>query len=602
MGTNLETLPGELQAEIAWNMSLIDINRLASVSRGTHQIANRVLYQKDAAEDNTAIQWAARYAITERRGIRVINNSLICGGDVNARHQHEDGFATALHVAAATGKTKTIIHLLKKGAAMGDAQNLGAIFPELNALLNRAFPTQELRNVVKTQPWRPLFAPVLRGDHYTAELLLANGHTTHLTERLSKSVNDPAHADQWTSVNLFHILAMRDQDSFACRMLRSHHEHCKTQMIWSLLTPLHLAVSMGNVDFALELIHQSGPGDLDKCDSFGNSSLHLAVLGISVGDAAQRKKRITIVRLLLSAGANPNLRRITMDQETPLLLLADKVRYDWPVASLHMKEMFRLLLGAGANLNVAATHSGNTVLLILLRVIHGGGNAQGYTSVENWFLYLVQQGADPSLPVQLPNQPLPQSLLALSIFSTGAPRFAGKLTEVGAVICQHELDGIFTRWVISKKWPSNLDVLQMNRSVSQPVINLAFRTAFTTTSVDIERFIEIYNACVFTGDWERLIWDRMARVPSKLPEIPFPFNAQARDGGETFIHRSIRALQPGVGPGIETRVLADVEQFIRRGVPVGARDDDGMTALERLLRFPREYRRTRRVLVAAGSA
>ncbi|CAM1504278.1 Fc.00g018690.m01.CDS01 [Cosmosporella sp. VM-42] len=597
----LQYLPNELQVEIAWNLSLGDLFQLGLVCRNTSGNATRVLYKKDAAEDNVAILSGARHH-SQILGVLIIDLSKSYGGNVNAVHEHRHGFATPLHVAAFMGKRIVVDRLLKYGADVNaGARNIKALTP-----LPNPFPSsyrQETRPIAQaifTGDTLPLLSPLLNGDLETVTMLFQAGAGNSLTIPVPKSPNDGPNADDWAAVNIFHLLALsRLHDMFPASSIAPRSFGLDQQIPGCLYTPLHIAALMGNLDVARALV--TAGAVLERYDSAGNTALHLAVKYCTCGDAILRRARVAIVQLLLQAGVDPNTQRDSLDRETAVLLLADVVAFGWPKSHVHIKDIFFALIQAGADLNVRAVHSGTTVLYLLLRAIYSQHYKQGNISLETYFVLLVQRGARLDIPFQPRNRP-PESLMAQSITTRGLSRLSKILNDHAARPLAHEVDEIFCRWYKSKNWPSNFDVSVYSPQITQRTVNKSFRDAFTNPAIPMKRFLEMKDdfGLTFTGSWERLVWDRLKLTKTKLPEIPFDFDPLFTRNGRTFIHMVIRRLSSDSTSAEQTRAIADIKQFIRRGVPVMARDSAGSTALDLLIALGTPYPKLRKVLESAS--
>jgi ankyrin repeat protein len=100
------------------------------------------------------------------------------------------------------------------------------------------------------------------------------------------------------------------------------------------------AVSLGKVEQVRDMLKQH-PSSVHLHDAHGLTPLHVAA----------KDGRTHLMRLLLSAGANPNARSKSILAETPLHLCADRP-----------SEAVSVLTAAGADINIADTHSGGTPL------------------------------------------------------------------------------------------------------------------------------------------------------------------------------------------------------------------------------------------------
>ncbi|MBW4428674.1 MAG: ankyrin repeat domain-containing protein [Nostoc desertorum CM1-VF14] len=104
----------------------------------------------------------------------------------------------------------------------------------------------------------------------------------------------------------------------------------------------------GNIDAVSEAIFQGI--DVNAISSNGEAALHKAI----------RNNQLSIVRILLEAGANPNLKEESVQGYTPLMIALNSPKIS--------NEIFQALLEAGADINSSSSRGETILMLAVLKL------------------------------------------------------------------------------------------------------------------------------------------------------------------------------------------------------------------------------------------
>lgn len=621
-------MPVEVTTHICLFAPLKDILSLMQTCKCFHEVGKRMLYRRDAFEENSSsISWAAFHE-DEDLAVSTMKFAHKNKGNLDALHRKGNATYTAFHVAAALKKFKVVEFLIDERADPSiAATDFHTVLPSYlsneikNLALIPALDDMFIRSL-HGQRWLPLMVPCLLADLEYREVIQLMRRKIMTKKETQERHNDDDQQrnprqrapvlltsvtrrdtlprdppnDPWCRYCAFTMLhaAMitegRAEHIVFRRLVRECTQVLNMQMPGTLYTAIHLAAKLGYEPAMIPLM--TARADANRLDALGNAPLHWVIINATRQCLQVRKPMEKMTGWLLQAGADVNLRRDSMVQETPLTLLGYRMRDDWPNAHHHIKAILKLLVEGQADLNQTDVVS-STILFGIMAAINSRRESRGSPALENLFDFAIQHGADPTITMLLPAR----SILAEAIRSPASPNFKKRLTaEYGLRILDSEAGMVLHQWATSKHWHTEYDILQHADVISQDAANRATNEAFLHRRG--QQFLKLQEQFAYTGNREANLMGSIkdyGNMKKKLLPLTFHFDPLWMWEGSGFLHAVVKKfLIKDEYPAAAS--MADAKQLIARGVPVKMKNKDGRTALQELKRpaeldpkFPKDW-------------
>ncbi|KYK54820.1 hypothetical protein DCS_06780 [Drechmeria coniospora] len=633
-----QRMPPELMIQVAEELpEMSDLARLARTSRVWNRIVMPLLYTLDARVGNShAIGWVALKCKRDDVGLEIIRLSRRHGGNVNAVHgagSRRNGYASALHFAAARGRHALVDELLRMGA---DPQALSSgmdVFFHTNLLRRSrgrlhgpeaeayAILLDELHDAARVTRWMPLMVPLICRHTAVVQLLVkacaaklagARAEAEEFRRReaqqgqgiLASCIRPtvpPAHglpmrhvhdttlhvavksAGSWAArpfeevITAFHLLAAMTADHLVedwgvyDAIFAEHGMSIDAGIPIHRYSALHLAVKAGSRDMFERLIRHGARVDLDS--TLGRTPLMYAITQCSACTwNARRATLIQMIHRLLDKGADVNHRSVAAVAETPLICAVPVEQMPW--TSQHWRDVravIKLLITMGARVNEPSA-TGSTVAHRLCReIVRGDGNA---TQLERLLAIMVTEHGASVRPSESPNLPSMLGLCCLSFGARLAPtRLLHMLLSWGADISDGETDQVFVRWfMVPELRRSRLDLVHRCKGrLSQVVVNKAYHHA--VANQDRGLWDSIHGVIGAPTNGSRLMAIGLATHNHRLWPImmrELAFNGNyVNSRGETFLHMIVAKLDTTANYR-ESAAIKDAEFFLNRQSGAGA--------------------------------
>lgn len=594
----LALIPNEIQTQICTYLPTPSLANLAVTCRIIHGSAHRVLYLRNATEENSS---AVKYAIlvsarkyTERDALHIINLAISYRAQLDTVHSHPtipQTYATVLHMAAALGYCSIVKRLLQNNACVTlPSRNLWDMVQlassDMNQIIKRVAPcfidtlswcSRKVKTYLTGVELLPIFVPFIRKDKGIVNLLLTRVPDCRLT--LDFQVQGCG------ALTALHVLSARENqdEKLLKKVLQLSTNLINEKLPGVAGSALHVALRQGNESMFQMLVDKGADLNL-QTQSLGYAPIHMAIIRCHEAEIMpERKVYQSFIELLVERGAD--LDRATLFEGfTPLMTLVGAAEWDWKLSYRNMKQLVDLFLAKGCRVNHMAPGGETFVSLLIERITEKNGNP----SLEALLKDVIDKGANL-------NNPLPGGTSIAKTYVIDferCPRLAKLLVEKGARIFDEEVDSVFLRCFknprvhmryhlkISKD--HTIDLLKEKKPlVSQDTINESFRYAVANDSQKLVN--DLRNTWGFSPtNPDKLIYlalqDPNRRLMEFVLELDFNANRIGRSG--SYLHLIVEQL---ANDGYTEEVaIINAKALIERGTCVLKRDEEGKTAIQRL--------------------
>ncbi|CAG9991486.1 unnamed protein product [Clonostachys byssicola] len=596
-------IPNEIQTQICTYLPTAGLANLAVTCRTTHGAARRVLYLRNATEEDSS---AVKYAIivsakkyTENVALRIIGLAISHGAQLDTIHRHPTKpqiYATALHMAAALGYCLIVKRLLQHNVCVtSTSQNLWEMIQldsyEMDQIIRRAAPCftdtlswcpRKVKHHLAMAPWLPLFVPFLRGNREILKLLLPRVPDCRLTRDFRNQ--------GCGALTALHVLSARENqdESLLQKVLQLSTNFINEKLPGVGGSALHIALRQGNESMFQMLVDKGADLNL-QTESLGYAPIHIAIICCYEADMPERKVYQSFIELLVEKGADLD-RPTLFEGFTPLMTLVGAAEFDWKLSYRNMKQLVDLFLAKGCRVNHMAPGGQTFVSLLLERIIEKNGNP----SLEALLKDVIDYGA--SL-----NNPLPGGTSiakAYVIDSERCTRLAKILVKKGARIYDQEVDIVFLscfknprvhkRYHLKSTKDHTIDLLEEKKSlVSQDAINESFRYAVL---VDSQKLVnDLRNTWGFSPtNPDDLVWLALQDPNRRLMEfvLELDFNPNMIRRSRSCLHLIVAQLAND--RYTEEVAIINAKALIEKGTSVLWKDAEGKTAIQRLRELDEE--------------
>ncbi|CAH0037531.1 unnamed protein product [Clonostachys solani] len=592
----LALMPTEIQTKICTYLPTASLANLAMTCRTIHGSAHRVLYLRNAAEENSS---AVKYAILvsakkykERAALDIIDMAISHGAQLDFIHPdptQPQTYATALHMAAALGYCSIVKRLLEQNACVTlPSRNLWNMIPldscEWDRIVKRAAPCltstrswcdRKVKADLTRVAWLPLFVPFLRKNKEILRLLLPRVPDCRLTLDFQ--------GQGCGALTALHVIsAMENPDeNLLKKVLQLSTSLINEKLPGDAGSALHVALRQGNASMFQMLMDKGADLNL-QTHCLGYTPIHMAIIRCYEADTPERKVYQSFIELLVNKGAD--LDKATLFEGfTPLMTLVGAAEWDWKLSYRNMKQLVDLFLAKGCRVNHMAPGRETFVYLLIERIIEKKGNP----SLEALLRDVVDKGAN--LNHQLPNG---KSIAkAYVIDSERCPRLAKLLIEKGARIYDEEVDSVFLSCFKNPRVYKLYQMIKDKKSlVSQDAIDEAYLYAVKSKSQKLVD--ELRDTWSFSpSNLDTLVWRALQDPKQTLMNfvLGLDFNASTtrRDSG-SYLHLIVRQLAKD---GYTEKVaINNVKALIEKGMSVLEKDGEGKTAMQRLRESDKELK------------
>ncbi|CAG9941285.1 unnamed protein product [Clonostachys rosea f. rosea IK726] len=602
----LARIPNEIQTQICTYLSTASLAKLAVTCRTTHGAARRVLYLRNATEENSS---AVKYAIlvsakkyTEKIALRIIDMAISHGAQLDTIHSHPTipkTYATALHMAAALGYCLIVKRLLQQNACVTLAsRNLWDMIQlssrEMDQIIMRAAPCftdtlswcpRRVKAYLAGVEWLPLFVPFILKDKEIINLLLSRVPDCRLTLDFK--------GRGCGALTALHVIAAKENqdENLSKKVLQLSTNLINEKLPGDAGSALHVALRQGNESMFQLLVNKEADLNL-QTHSLGYAPIHIAIIRCYESDMPERKVYQSFIELLVDKGADLD-RPTLFEGFTPLMTLVGSAEWDWKLSYRNMKQLVDLFLAKGCRVNHMAPGRETFVSLIIERITEKNGNP----SLEALLEDVIDKGAN--LNIQLPNG---KSIAkAYVIDSERCPRLAKLLVKKGARINDEEVDSAFLtcfknprvykiyQAILDKKPPVPQDTIKeaylhalKESLVSQDAIDEAYLYAVESRSQKLVD--ELRKTWGFSpSNTDILVWHALQDPKQTLMdfvlELDFNANTIHLDSG-SYLHLIVGQLAKD---GYTEKVaIINAKALIEKGTSVLQKDGEGKTAIQRL--------------------
>ncbi|KAJ4141133.1 hypothetical protein NW768_000340 [Fusarium equiseti] len=488
LGEILRLVAEELGQRTKKDMRYKNAGSLSSLAATCKFIASHlepVLYAQDLKEKQFKGLKHAVYSCDDRLAVailtkypqKLLKNNVNANLGVTSRPAHRDdtGF-TMLHVAAARELYDTIKKLNKLGAKWIYAKNFRSALPasleqELEQEQRKSFPG--LQNTLYGMLWAPNFAPMIRKDDHTCEILAEYWPESSRFVGKFKyptSIGGPR-LDGDDRMTLLHLAVYRYPSQASLKLVK------EVTLNYPELNPLpagdhrgsvhHLAVVAQNGKALEYLLDEAVDNQTYYVNNRGYNPLHLSVELCLQGDGVPgpngQSGSTRLLNVLMSPKhrINPAMPQTMAPYKTPVLIVARMVHLDWSSRSTLIKKLLDQLiyrekeyaeawgLGSVSFAINRPDSDGKTVLVHITSAILDSSPSKGNKALENLFKKMVEEhGADINLDAnQFPsphNRAYVPSIKWMADRARGFTRFKKIIEELGGRLHQAELDNTMT--------------------------------------------------------------------------------------------------------------------------------------------------------------
>lgn len=582
--SRLCVLPAELKLMVSSYLPVKALSRLGRCSRSWRQITIRDLYATNARdEQSSAIGWAiATHCMSDPvLANRVIDRSLLEGGDVNALYHYRGAYATPIHYAAAYGRHDFVVRLLQLGAHLNKWSSGTRWCRRLKRLnLTRAVTKHPfLGSYFEGFMWSPLVLPILMKDVAMINRLIEAGASPVVIA--SGSNGNPTN----DAVTIYHMMCSIKSS----KLLRSINvwgnekftPALDVQMAKSLNTALNLAILDDNDVMTEKLLLEGVDVNLSATS---NSTPIVSAITLMLRSGTPKTKQVAMMLLvvrLIDAGADLNPQRAFMT--APLehaLHWIDVNNTDGPLAM--GRDLVEILLVNGADPN-RRNFVGNTIVQTACRIIRANG---GNSTLERILLRLVAHGGDLNAPPPFDGKSVMCSSISQLAESHGESRQLRKiLIDGGARLQVNEVPSIFQKWCQNRRLrgSNEYDIGQDKEHIPQDDINQAWKRAVLER--DRSLFLSLEAREIMPSNGNDLIRQVLKyQVPTFWPAIlccPWDPN-HLDESGESYLHLIVR-LSHGTDNAFSPRkALLIGQKLVEMGTSTVHKNSKGKMAVDLL--------------------
>jgi hypothetical protein len=601
---HLTALPVELKSYVVQHLSIGDLGRLAQTSPFFKELITPIMYKRDNQEKYPrAIFWAASVdpaEVDDETIDTVLDLALIYGGNLNKTYCStgpQPFHATPLHLAAARGNLHVVKKLLNYGANP-NALGMGFLYNPILSLGHKEFDERmekigkEVAVSARSSLWRPLFVPFVLKHEGIIQALLRKGASPILaTNNADRTDSD--------SFNILHIIASQKDREYKDATGLSYFRRYASLINVPISrgdAPLSMAMRRSNLDLIKDII--TNGGNVEGVSDIGTTPLIQAIKCFISGKTPEiRKEYMDLIRYLVEVcNASVGRHSDTRVFQTPLGCAARGFTNDlqfvtWKNSTKDISSIINLLLDHGADINERPEH-GYSLLNVLCWVIsqRKKKNKQSKNTLDNGaFLELfkelvIKRGADVNALL-----PSGSSMLAACIVKFGREPlpFFQTLLKLNAKLTDDEINPIFKMWVTNRSL----------RNTDPPFNMLVYSKGITQESVDFA-----YRACI-NGEENifKMLQDHFPRskIPQKIAAVALiqdddlkRFSSAMRfenlkgsyihTDGNNFLHLIVKRLEtfPSYKP---SQAIANARDVLLLGASIGARNENGETASDKLM-------------------
>lgn len=597
-------LPDELKLNVTQRLSIGDLGRLAQTSRLFYDFITPILYTRDNRDKYPrAIFWAASVdpdKVPNKNILAVLDFSIEYGGNPNAMYVSAGPLpfrATPLHLAAASGKLGVVKKLLRNRADP-NALGKGFLYNMEQSLDHGAFDVR-MENIGRTIAlssrfalWRPLFVPFVLGHEGIIQALLRYGASPVL------AVTDPDRMGsdpEPGSINILHILASQHE--------REHRDATGLSYFSKYRNLINVPVPRGEAPLSIALRHRNlelirdivvNGGDIEGVSELGTTPLIQAITCFyKERTTAIRKAYMELIRYLVEdcnahVGKHPNDRVYPTPLTCAVTGFGKALQFDWKDAVEDICSIITLLLKRGANINEQSNDQ-YTALNVLCYVICQRKNTDKL--IDLFEKLVIHWKADINAHFPSGGSILGYCILKLDCKPKG---FFTLLLKLDAKLSPDEINPVFKIWVSNRSL----------RNIKPEFNMLEYSKAVTQDSIDFA-----YRACLNCENKNK-IWDQLQRhfpdsiVPQEIAAEAFLRDDSNKrfaialgfknfDGGyihtdgHSFLHLIVNRLER-FQKYTASQAISDAKKVLRSNASVTATDNNGRTALDKLVSMRRE--------------
>lgn len=548
-------------------------------------LATEVLYTHNAKYDNsTAILWAASASGSKKHkriAFQVLSQAITYKGNVNAIHRCHSSYVTALHVATDQGDADFVGQLIRHGANTSARcflfydfiRSSTAIF---DGLQNSHKPSLEPQQKVPSLEWLPLIFPAVAGNWPLARLLMKNYAPGYIAVKQNSF-------DSTFGMTIIHFCILTGTFFEKSEKIINKYRSCiDIRSPARETTALMMSIQYGDEKIGTELLMANANPNIP--DRYGATPLTKALQG-TLAFAWDQVKRAwcgRFVTTLLDHGADPN----PVEGPNPLVLAIAFAKDDWVFQGRSMTIAIDALLQRDAQVNVRLDN-GLTLVQFLCDIIM---EKNGSKSLETLLEKFILKGAD----IQEPYMNGKTILAKTMEQETGVKTVTDLLLKHGAVLRPDDADIALESWILHRSaWTSSFDIATCQSYVTQEKINWAFNRVLCDDIRDqLTKFNWIQDHFIPTSVSSDAVAKAFLKVGPKMilgALTALPFDVNWVDGeGRGFLHLIVVNLA-SCAKYKEKGALWDTNNLITAGISVLQRDNDGRTALGRLMNLPTKY-------------